>query len=252
MAPLPAKPDMKDRILETADRLFYLQGIRAVGVDTIAAEIGISKRTLYNHFPSKDALIAAYLARRFVAPRPSDKSPVEQILGTFDSLERRFSAKDFRGCPFVNAVAELGEDRSVRKVAIAFKESRRLWFRDLLIQLGVAEAEALATQLALLVDGSIAQDLVRNDPAMARAAKEAATVLLRNAGVKVGGSAAANKARGKKTTIRFGLLRPSPSSSLRTQGPIRRGLSLRRCGSYLLATIQHRWLWVPAFAGTTP
>jgi AcrR family transcriptional regulator len=200
MAPLPAKPDMKDRILETADRLFYLQGIRAVGVDTIASEIGISKRTLYNHFPSKDALIAAYLARRFVAPRASDKSPVEQILGTFDSLERRFSSKDFRGCPFVNAVAELGEDRSVRKVAIAFKESRRLWFRDLLIQLGVAEAEALATQLALLVDGSIAQDLVRNDPAMARAAKEAATVLLRNAGVKVGGSARQNKRTATKQT----------------------------------------------------
>jgi AcrR family transcriptional regulator len=186
MATLPAKPAMKDRILETADRLFYLQGIRAVGVDTIAAEIGISKRTLYNHFPSKDALIAAYLARRFVAPRPSDKSPVEQILGTFDSLERRFSARDFRGCPFVNAVAELGsEDKSVRKIAVAFKESRRLWFRDLLVQLGVTDAEGLATQLALLVDGSIAQDLVRNDPAMARAAKEAATVLLRNAGVKV-------------------------------------------------------------------
>ena len=178
---------MKDRILETADRLFYLQGIRAVGVDTIAAEIGISKRTLYNHFPSKDALIAAYLARRFVAPRPSEKPPVEQILATFDSLERRFSAKDFRGCPFVNAVAELGsEDRSVRKIAVAFKESRRLWFRDLLVRLGVADAEGLATQLTLLVDGSIAQDLVRNDPAMARAAKQAATVLLENAGVKVG------------------------------------------------------------------
>ena len=182
---------MKDRILETADRLFYLQGIRAVGVDTIAAEIGISKRTLYNHFPSKDALISAYLARRFVAPRPSQKPPAEQILGTFDSLERRFSAKDFRGCPFVNAVAELGsEDRSVRRIAVAFKESRRLWFRDLLLQLGVADAEGLATQLTLLVDGSIAQDLVRNDPAMARAAKQAATVLLENAGVKIGSGAA--------------------------------------------------------------
>ena len=56
------KPTMKERILETADRLFYQRGIRAVGVDTIAAEIGISKRTLYNHFPSKDELIAAYLA----------------------------------------------------------------------------------------------------------------------------------------------------------------------------------------------
>jgi AcrR family transcriptional regulator len=185
---------MKDRILETADKLFYLQGLRAVGVDTIAAEIGISKRTLYNHFPSKDALISAYLERRFVTPRPSDKPPAEQILATFDSLERRFASKDFRGCPFVNAVAELGsEDRSVRKIAIDFKESRRLWFRNLLAQLGVADAEGLATQLALLVDGSIAQDLVRNDPAMARAAKQAATVLLANAAVKVGSGATAPK-----------------------------------------------------------
>jgi AcrR family transcriptional regulator len=184
MATLPAKPSMKDRILETADRLFYLQGIRAIGVDTIAAEIGISKRTLYNHFPSKDALIAAYLERRFVQPRPSDKPPAEQILGTFDALERRFAAKDFRGCPFVNAVAEMGaEDRSVREIAIAFKESRRIWFRDLLMQLEVKEPDALATQLAVLVDGCIAQDLVRNDPAMARAAKEVAKVLLKNAGV---------------------------------------------------------------------
>jgi AcrR family transcriptional regulator len=196
MATLHPKIAMKDRILETADRLFYLQGIRAIGVDTIAAEIGISKRTLYNHFPSKDALISAYLERRFVQPRPSDKPPAEQILATFDSLERRFASKDFRGCPFVNAVAELGtEDQSVRKVAVAFKESRRLWFRDLLVQLGVTDAEALATQLTLLVDGSIAQDLVRNDPAMARAAKEAARVLLKNAGVEVGTDAAAKELR---------------------------------------------------------
>jgi AcrR family transcriptional regulator len=186
MASVQNKTSMKERILETADKLFYLQGIRAIGVDTIAAEIGISKRTLYNHFPSKDALITAYLERRFVQPKPSEKPPAEQILATFDSLERRFASKDFRGCPFVNAVAELGrEDKSVRKIALAFKESRRLWFRERLAQIGVAEADALATQLALLVDGSIAQDLVRNDPAMARAAKEAARVLLRNAGVKL-------------------------------------------------------------------
>jgi AcrR family transcriptional regulator len=184
--PSPEKPAMKERILETADRLFYLRGIRAVGVDTIAAEIGISKRTLYNHFPSKDALIAAYLTRRFNHVPPSDKPPAEQILATFDSLERRFDSKGFRGCPFVNAVAELGaEDHAVRKIAIAFKESRRLWFRGLLLQLGTANADDLATQLTLLVDGSIAQDLVRKDPSMARAAKAAARVLLANAGVEV-------------------------------------------------------------------
>ena len=176
---------MKERILQTADRLFYLDGIRAVGVDTIADAIGISKRTLYNHFPSKDALISAYLDRRFVNARPSGVSPVEQILGTFDWLERRFSSRDFRGCPFVNAVAELGKDRAVKKIAVAFKESRRLWFRERLEELGVAEPDALATQLQLLVDGSIALDLVHDDPAMARAAKEAARVLLRNAGVKL-------------------------------------------------------------------
>jgi AcrR family transcriptional regulator len=180
------KPAMDERILETADRLFYLRGIRAVGVDTIAAEIGISKRTLYNHFPSKDALIAAYLARRLRQVAPSDKPPTEQILGTFDSLGRRFASKDFRGCPFVNAVAELGaEDQAVRKIAIAFKESRRVWFRDLLAQLGVADADGIATQLQLLVDGAIATDLVRNDPSVARAAQDAARVLLENAGVRV-------------------------------------------------------------------
>jgi AcrR family transcriptional regulator len=195
----PQKPTMKERILETADRLFYLRGIRAVGVDTIAAEIGISKRTLYNHFPSKDELISAYLARRFRQPPSSDQPPAEQILGTFDSLERRFASKDFRGCPFVNAVAELGtEDQAVKKIAIAFKESRRVWFRDLLLQLGVANADDLATQLTLLVDGSIAQDLVRDDPSMARAAKEAARVLLKNAGIEI------------------------PSSAPRTRGPIHR------------------------------
>jgi AcrR family transcriptional regulator len=194
------KPSMPERILETADRLFYQQGIRAVGVDTIAAEIGISKRTLYNHFPSKDALISAYLERRFKPVPASDKPPAEQILGTFDRLERGFADKGFRGCPFVNAVAELGAgDHAVRKIAVAFKESRRIWFRDLLKQLDVADADGLATQLTLLVDGSIAQDLVRNDPSMARAAKEAAKVLLANAGVTTG------------------------SSSPRTRGPIRRG-----------------------------
>jgi AcrR family transcriptional regulator len=201
--PSAEKSDMKERILKTADRLFYLQGIRAIGVDTIAAEIGISKRTLYNHFPSKDALIAAYLERRFMRPPPSEPAPsaktaASQILATFDSLERRFASADFRGCPFVNAVAEVGNDRTVKKIAKAFKESRRIWFRDRLEQLGVADADALATQLVLLVDGSIAQDLVRDDPAMARAAKEAAKVLLRNAGVDVGDDATQPTVKGRK------------------------------------------------------
>ena len=185
--PPPGKPDMKQRILDTADRLFYLHGIRAIGVDTVAAQIGISKRTLYNHFPSKEELIKAYLARRSVTLPRSDKPPVEQIIGTFDALQRRFGAKDFRGCPFVNAVTELGaEDHAVRKIATAFKDGRRARFRELLKQTGAADPDRVATQLQLLVDGAIAADLVHNDPSMAVAAKQAAIVLLRNAGVEVG------------------------------------------------------------------
>jgi AcrR family transcriptional regulator len=177
---------MRDRILETADRLFYGQGIRAIGVDTIAAEIGISKRTLYNHFPSKDALIAAYLSRRFTPLELSDAPPASQILDRFERLQRLISGQGFRGCPFVNAVAELGESSPpVNEIAIAFKEQQREWFRDLLTRAGATDPDGLATQLAILVDGAIATALVRGEPALARAAKAAAVALLGVAGVSV-------------------------------------------------------------------
>src|SRR5260370_29674430 len=156
---------MQDRILETADGLFYGQGIRAVGVDTTAAEIGISKRTLYNYFPSKDELIVAYLSRRLQPALPSSLPPVQQILGNFERLERTFTSGVFRGCPFVNAVAELKEPaHAANKIALAFQEQRRIWFRDLVIRLDVDDPDTLALQLQLLVDGSTAAALVRGDP----------------------------------------------------------------------------------------
>jgi AcrR family transcriptional regulator len=179
MSRWPAKEQIEERILETADRLFYRQGIRAIGVDTVADEIGISKRTLYNHYPSKDALIAAYLSRRLVELEVTDRPPVEQILGAFDRLERSVASRRFRGCPFVNAVAELGQEvPEINRLAIAFKERRRLWFRDLLSRLGVADAAGVATQLALLLDGAIATSLVRGDPAFVRAARDAVVTLI--------------------------------------------------------------------------
>src|SRR5262245_13288776 len=175
----PAKEAMQERILETADRLFYQQGIRAIGVDTVADEIGISKRTLYNHYPSKDALIAAYLTRRLIELEITDRPPMEQILGAFDRLERSVANKTFRGCPFVNAVAEVGQEvRGANKLAIVFKERRRLWFRDLLSRLGVGDAERVATQLALLLDGAIAASMVRGDPAFVRTARDTVVVLI--------------------------------------------------------------------------
>lgn len=175
---------MQERILETADRLFYGQGIRAVGVDTIAAEIGISKRTLYNHFPSKDDLIVAYLSRRLKPAPPSDRPPLDQILGAFDRLERTIATGVFRGCPFVNAVSELKEPaHAANKIALTFKEQRRTWFQGHLGQLGIKDTEPLSMQLQLLIDGAIAAAIVRGDPKVAVAAREAATVLLKAAGV---------------------------------------------------------------------
>ena len=133
------KPTMKDRILETADRLFYLQGIRAIGVDTIAAEIGISKRTLSTTFPSKDALIAAYLERRFVQPRASpDKPPAEQILrrpsmrwsGAFQQRFPRLPVRPARWPGF-------GAEDSVAQNRDGVQgKPRTSWFRDLLVKLG--------------------------------------------------------------------------------------------------------------------
>jgi AcrR family transcriptional regulator len=178
---------MRDRILEAADRLFYAQGIQAVGVDLVAAEAGISKRTLYNHFPSKDGLIAAYLERRSALGITSGGEPLQHILGLFDALERWFASKRFRGCAFVNAVSELGGDRDHPAIGVAegHKARRLALVVSLLQELDVPDPEGLAEQLMLLFEGAVAVSLVRGgDPAAARAARDAACVLLQAAGVR--------------------------------------------------------------------
>ena len=196
-----AKAAMHERILDTADRLFYRQGIRMIGVDTVAAEIGISKRTLYNYFPSKDDLIVAYLSRRLRPIEASDLPPVQQILDDFDRLERAMKRDGYRGCPFMNAVAELADPtHAAHRIAVSHKEKRRALFRNLLIRLGVDDPEALATQLMILGEGAVAQALVLGDPKMARAAREAARVLLMAAGVPMTASATPSRERSPRRT----------------------------------------------------
>jgi AcrR family transcriptional regulator len=193
---------MQERILETANRLFYRQGIRVVGVDTIAAEIGISKRTLYNYFPSKDDLIVAYLSRHLRPIEPSDLPPAEQILDDFDRLERAMRREGYRGCPFVNAVAELADPtHAAHKIAIAHKDKRRALFRNLLVRLGVADPDGLATQLMILGEGAVAQALVHGDPRMARAARDAARVLLIAAGVRISTAVKSSRAQRPKHEV---------------------------------------------------
>ena len=178
------RPPMTERILAAADRLFYRKGIRAVGVDAVAAEAGISKRSLYDTFPSKDALVAAYL-RRCIRPFPlSDAPPAQQVLALFDQLQARFESDDFRGCPFVNAVTELaGDCDSARAIAAGYKADRRRHIAGLLERAGATEAATLAGQVAILFEGAIVSMLVAPDPLVARQARDAAASLMRVAGV---------------------------------------------------------------------
>ena len=170
--------------MAAADRLFYQKGIRAVGVDTVAAEAGISKRSLYDTFPSKDALIAAYLHQR-IRPLPaSDQPPAAQILSMFDQLHARFTEGEFRGCPFVNAVTELAEDcEAARAIARDYKDERRRHVVALLTQADATSPDALGSQITLLFEGAIASMLVHQQPDVAIQAREAASALMQAGGV---------------------------------------------------------------------
>jgi AcrR family transcriptional regulator len=188
------QPDARAHILKVADRLFYEQGIRAIGVNAIAEEAGISKKTLYRHFSSKDDLVVAYLQGRFrPLPEASSKPPAQQILANLEWIARSLAgAEDFRGCAFLNAIAELGRENSeARRLAVSYKESRRIWYRDLLSTLDVDDPDTLATQLSLLVDGAYAAALIRKDPHTMQSAIAAARTLLKAAGAQlsVGGAA---------------------------------------------------------------
>ena len=176
----------RERILQAAGRLFYREGIRPVAMDSVAAAAGVTKPTLYYHFDSKENLVVAYLAHSSQHARASllkavslrQASPMERVLGTFDDLEARLSHEKFRGCPFINAAAELAASEPTRLAAAAHKANMRAWFETQLTELGVPDPLVLSEQLMLLTDGAISAWLVRRDPSAARRAREAAVVLL--------------------------------------------------------------------------
>lgn len=159
----------RQHILEVADDLFYHIGIRAVGVDTIVAQAGVAKTTLYDHFASKDALIEAYLEGRdhafwqlveMTLTKHPD-SPREQLLDLFESIEAFIAGPECLGCPFLNAVAEFPEpDQPGHGIAVAHKEKLRMWFTELAQAAGVKAAHQFADQLMLLLDGAFASKRV--------------------------------------------------------------------------------------------
>lgn len=172
------------RILDAADRLFYEQGLRAVGMDQVRDASGVSLKRIYRLFPAKEELAAASLRRRdqafteaITAYTDRFATPRDKILGVFDFLDAWFREPDFRGCGFINAFAEMGASSGC--VADAVRQQKHT-FRDLIAGL-VADAEApavLADQLFILANGAMASAAILKSPDSARPARAAAESLL--------------------------------------------------------------------------
>lgn len=181
-----------DKLVLSATRLFYARGITASGVDTIVAEAGVSKPTLYAHFRTKQHLIAAVLERQHQQRRASLEAHLQdrqalsapkRLLSIFDWIAAHQRGEWARGCPFVNASVELTGAEDVAAHNVIRRHKR--WFRGVLTALskeaGVASPAALSSQLHLLIEGANARMLAETDHAAIADAKRAAGVLIADA-----------------------------------------------------------------------
>ena len=129
----------RDRILDTAFRLFYAHGIRAVGVDRIIAESGVAKATFYKWFPSKDDLVVAYLdkvdgiwsGQLHDAAAAAGPDPADELVGLFDALGTACRRDGYRGCAFLNAAAEAVPGTPVHDRTVAHKTAVLEWVTGL-------------------------------------------------------------------------------------------------------------------------
>ena len=174
------RPKPRDRVLAAAARLFIREGVNAVGVDRLAQEAEVSKRSVYQHFEGKDDIVAAMLREygpRVVAGYFSDdeeQTPRERTLHVFDALQTAAEAGDFFGCPFVNVATELRDrDHPAAVVARGFKDELTTYFERQATAAGARHPNLLAQQLTLLFDGASASAAVRGGtPDAARFAAE--------------------------------------------------------------------------------
>ena len=179
----------RERILDTAFRLFYAHGLRAVGVDTIIAESGVAKATFYRHFPAKDDLILAYLdkvdrvwtAQLHDAAHAAGPDPGDQLVGLFDALTTACRRPGYRGCAFLNAAAETPPGSPVHDRTVAHKQNVLAWIRDLAQRAGAPDPDQLARALTLLLDGGLASGALDADPNSPPTARATAGVLVRAA-----------------------------------------------------------------------
>jgi AcrR family transcriptional regulator len=175
------------QVVGAADQLFNEHGIRTVGMDQIRDASGVSLKRLYRLFPAKEVLVEEVLRRRdeaFLAQLTEAAAradgPREAILGFFDILHAWFSEPDFRGCPFLNAFAELGST-SAGVGEAARRQKRRLHEHLEALAVGAGGGPELAGQLLVLANGAMATSAVLGSPEPALHARSAAAALVAGA-----------------------------------------------------------------------
>ena len=181
----------RDRIVKAANSLFYRTGIRAAGVDAVAEKAGVTKKTLYYHFRSKDDLVAAYLASRdrpnlalFAKWFEEAEGPLpDKIQAIFANIAAAARNRRWKGCGFLRTTAELVETPSHPAVQLASLHKKKLeaWLADVIAANGSAEANQIARQIVLLMDGAFSAMLVHHDIAYIQSAGNAAAMLIKRA-----------------------------------------------------------------------
>ncbi|MGJ8678816.1 TetR/AcrR family transcriptional regulator [Paraglaciecola sp.] len=185
------KENKKDLLIDVAQNLFYQQGIRATGIDLVLTNSGIAKKTLYNHFSSKEALIIATLKRRDqqfmlmmaekvarLTEQQTSSKELNPVLALFDAHHEWINSDNFHGCMFINASAEFpAPEDPIHLICLQHKQNI-VDYIETLLPLTISNKKATALQLTLLLDGTIVMAHTMNDKSSAKHAKLVAEVIL--------------------------------------------------------------------------
>jgi len=181
-----ATPEARERLLDTAYELFAARGVRDVGIDEIIERAGVAKATMYRHFPAKDDLVVAFLARREerwtldwveAEARSRGTTPEAQLLAIFDVFGEWFARDDFEGCSFINVLLELGAAHPGGAASVRHLENIRGVVATLAMEAGLRDPEEFACSWHILMKGSIVQ-AAEGDRDAARRAQEMARALI--------------------------------------------------------------------------
>ena len=179
--------DLRQRILDVASELFYREGVRAIGVDLIVERADVAKTSLYRYFPTKDDLVAAFLAREDAeywqqwddVVRAHEDDPPAQLAALMDWIGQRVARAGYRGCPQLNVTAEFADAQlPARRLAAAHKHEQRRRLAVLCRQLGCRDPERVAGQLAVLIDGAFTSGNLLLGKAASKTLQAAAAALI--------------------------------------------------------------------------